>query len=201
MKNNRPVFVRVSLVAALALGFGLAQPAAAAPMAFTADKAHSRVSFMAYTKLFDTLGVFKKWNINATVDPENLKGMKLNLTVDVASVDTDNESRDKHLRKKDFFWVEKHAKATFVVKSVNVKSADEIVVTGPLTIRGVTKKMTVPVSVVRFQKKGREVMRLKGKFQVDRNAFGVDYKPGLLMPNIKDTGDVQFDLNLLGPKP
>lgn len=200
MQSNR-LLSRLSLLTAFALAVGLAAPAAAAPVAFTTDKAHSRVQFMAYTKLFDTLGVFKKWSVDAKIDPADLKTMALKVTVDVASVDTDNSSRDDHLRKEDFFHVKKYPKATFVAKKVEVKSEDEIVLTGPLTIRGVTKTISVPTQVVRFEKKGRKVMRLKGKFTVDRNTFGVDYKPGLLLPSIKDNVDISFDLNLLGPKP
>ena len=201
MKFDRRLFSRVSGLAAFALAVGIAGQASAAPVDFTTDSAHSRIQFMAYTKLFDTLGVFKKYKVDAKIDPDDLSTMKLKISVDTKSVDTDNSSRDDHLRKEDFFHSSKFPKATFELKKVEVKGEESIVVTGPLTIRGVTQEVTVPVDVVRFEKEGRKVIRLKGKFTVDRNKFGVSYKPGILMPSIKDNVDIMIDINLLGPKP
>ncbi|MCP4498682.1 MAG: YceI family protein [Deltaproteobacteria bacterium] len=194
---------KIALVAGLLAVFQLAPNADATP--FHADYAHSRMSFMAYTKLFDTLGTFSKWKIvKAEFDWNDMSKSEFEISVHVASVDTDSERRDKHLRNEDFFFVKKFPKATFKSTKIKAISDEKLSVTGDLTIKGITKSITIPLDVVRFEKpiKGKKikVMRLKGKFQLKRKEFGVTYEAGALMPSIKNEVDLVIDLNLVGPK-
>jgi len=192
------------IAAGLLVSTQFATPAHAEP--FTADKAHSRISFMAYTKLFDTLGIFDSWKIKkADLNWDDMTKSSLELVVDVKSLNTDNKRRDDHLRNEDFLHVTKFPKATFKSTKFEVVDAEHLKVTGNLTIKGKTQQVVVPVEVVKFEKplkngKKRKVMRLKGKITIKRKSFGVTYEAGALMPSIKDDVDIKIDLNMVGPK-
>ena len=193
---HKPIFLALALLLPL-----LPSPtAAAAPQAFTADAAHSRINFVAYTKIFDAVGVFKKWSAKAQLDPADLSQSQIEVTVQVASVDTDSGKRDEHLRKKDFFWVEKYPTAHFKSSKFVVKSADLVEVHGTLTVRGVSKKIAIPLQVKRSKQGKRDVIALKGETTLNRRDFNINYEPGLLLPSIKDNVSLQVAITLLGPK-
>ncbi len=180
----------------------LALPASAAPVAIDLDRAHSKVGFVAYTKIFDAVGKFSSFRASGTLDPDNLPASRIKITIDVATVDTDNGTRDDHLRTEDFFHVDKFPNATFESTGIKpTKKADIYNVTGPLTIHGVTKTVTVPVTITKVETKDGTVhTRAKGAFRVKRQAFGLKYESGLLMPTIKDDVDITFDLNFVPKK-
>jgi polyisoprenoid-binding protein YceI len=196
---------RFTVLAALALALGLATSAAADVTAHKVDKSHSRIGFLAHTSLFDVNGRFKRWSAKAFFDPADLTKSKITLTVDTKSVDTDSDGRDGHLRREDFFYVEKFPKAKFVSKSFQQDGSD-FSVTGDLTIRGVTKSVTVPfvwTEVDRHTKRKGGVVytsrRAKGKVTVNRKDYGINYKAGLLLPSVKDNVDITFDVNFFHP--
>ncbi|HJW10050.1 MAG TPA: YceI family protein, partial [Holophagaceae bacterium] len=95
----------------------VALPALAGDSTFTPDTVHSRIGFTAKT-LFKVEGFFGKYTADISGDPKTLKNAHVNLTIDVASINTDNEGRDKHLRSADFFDVEKYPSITFTSKHV-----------------------------------------------------------------------------------
>ena len=77
------------------------------------------------------------------------------LTIQAASIDTANETRDKDLRGADFFDVEKYPTITFKSTRITAKGKDAYDVTGTLTMRGVSKEITLPVSFLGFMKNQR----------------------------------------------
>lgn len=121
----------------------VAPPApAAAPATWVIDKAHTDVSFRIRHLVSRVRGQFRDFEGTITADPANLAGGSVQVTVRTASVFTDNERRDTHLRSAEFFDVEKFPEMTF--KSTRVEtSGSKLKITGDLTIKGVTKPVVL----------------------------------------------------------
>lgn len=113
------------------------------------DPTHSEVNFRAKHLVISTVsGKFRKFN--GTVETPNnnsFDSAKVDFTIDVASIDTNQEPRDEHLRSADFFDAANHPTITFKSTSFKAKNneSDEFVLTGDLTIRGITKSIDVDV--------------------------------------------------------
>lgn len=111
---------------------------------YTIDTAHSKIGFEVPHLVIATVeGRFTKFDGAITIDSK-LEKSKANLSVDVASISTENKDRDDHLRSPDFFDAAKNPKLTFVTKKI-VGSADDLKLVGDLTIKGKTKEVTLDV--------------------------------------------------------
>jgi polyisoprenoid-binding protein YceI len=161
---------RVTTVA-LALLALLVLPALAAATATTynIDPVHSTVGFKVRHFVTSVPGRFNEFAGTIVYDSENPAASKVEFTVQAASLDTRNEKRDGHLKSADFFDVENHPTLTFKSKKVS-GSGDALQLTGDLTIRGVTKEVTVPVEVLGTMgpKAG-----FATEFKIDRQDYGV----------------------------
>jgi polyisoprenoid-binding protein YceI len=120
-------------------------------------------------------GNFRDFNAEIHFDRHNPSKSRVAFEVKTASIDTKNDSRDGTLRSEDFFHVARHPKLTFRSVSVRPRGKTEADVTGDLTIRGVTKRITVPVKLIGVSKQGngRELAGFETEFKIDRRAFGV----------------------------
>lgn len=113
---------------------------------FTIDPAHSEIGFVArHAMVTKVRGSFTDFTGTATTG-ENLEGATISVAIDAASVDTRNADRDGHVKSADFFDVENFPKITFTSTSVTAKGDDVLVVTGDLTIKGVSKSVTIDFS-------------------------------------------------------
>lgn len=166
----------------------------AAPEMMSLEKS-SKLTFSAFTRVFDVEGTFGNWHVTARIDPDDLASAELNVNVDVASLATGLNARDEHLRNEDFLFVEKHPNATFTSSRVEVKSDSAIVVTGDLSIRGISKQVSVPVRITRSADDSGSI-GAAGVIRINRHDFGVSYKGGLLVPKIDDNVDIGFDVRL-----
>ena len=160
------------------------------------DKAHSEINFVADSRMLSAHGFFGKWEADVKLDAAKWENSSVAITIDAASINTRVERRDGHLRSADFFDVEKHPNITF--KSVSVKStgANTLDITGDLTVRGTTKRITVPATMV-FYEGG--MGRFRGQFTINRMDYGVSYDSKLnpIQPEVQ----VQWDIALAEPKP
>lgn len=103
------------------------------------DPTHSEFGFsVRHMMVSKVRGRFTKFTGEFTV-AENLVESTVKATVDANSIDTNEENRDNHLRSADFFEIEKHPEWTFVSTGIKSKGDDEYVLTGDLTIKGVTR--------------------------------------------------------------
>jgi len=108
-----------------------------------ADKAHSKVGFaISHLVVSEVEGKFSDYEATVTTD-EKGKLQKVEAIIKVASVNTDNEARDKHLRSDDFFSAEKFPEITFVSKSIKSSGKNGYKITGDYTMHGVTKSVTL----------------------------------------------------------
>lgn len=110
------------------------------------DKAHSTIGFhVTHMVIAEVDGKFKKYEGTVKTKGDDFSNASVNFEVDVASIDTDNDKRDEHLRSDDFFNAEKYPKMTFVGKSMKKTGNDTYKLMGDLTIRDVTKSVTLDV--------------------------------------------------------
>lgn len=133
------------IVAGLVFCLAFHTTAWAQPATYSIDNAHSSVVFgVGHLKLSYTYGRFNKLSGEFTLDSGDVTKSQFKVTIDVASVDTNNAERDEHLRKADFFDAEKFPTMEFVSSEV-VATENGMDVKGKLTLHGVTKEMTIPL--------------------------------------------------------
>jgi len=87
-----------------------------------------------------------------------------------------------HLKSEDFFGVEKHKTAHFVISKVTPKSGNEVEVSGKMTIKGITKDITFPATVVHSAK----AISTKAKITIDRTDFDVRFGSGKFFTDLGD---------------
>ena len=162
--------------AAVALALLLPSLAAAEARTYALDRSHSKVSFTIRHLMSEVDGHFRDFDGSITYDPQAPERSTVEVTVQAASIDTNNPRRDDHLRSPDFFEAEKHPTLSFKSTSVERQSADTLAVTGDLSIRGVTKQVTIPVRITgAMPYRGGEKVGFASDFTVDRKEYGVTW--------------------------
>lgn len=110
---------------------------------WTLDKAHSTMEFSARHMMISTVkGHFREFDGKITGDADDFSTMSATIDIVSNSIDTANEDRDKHLRSDDLFASQEHPNISFKSRSVALNGED-LVVVGDLTIRGITKEVTL----------------------------------------------------------
>ena len=110
------------------------------------DPDHSSFQFkVRHLMVSNVKGDFTKTKGTVTMDDQDVSNLKVDLTIETASVNTSHAKRDEHLRNPDFFDVAKYPTITFVSKRVTKAGADKLKVTGDLTLHGVTREVTLDV--------------------------------------------------------
>ncbi len=157
--------------------------AAPAPDEWNVDVPHSGIDFSVKHFFTPVAGSFEDYEAELLYDAANPENSSVTVRIDVASVNTANERRDAHLMSEDFFEAERFPAITFRSEKVEVVSGTELVVRGPLTIKGVTREVELPVTIL-----GRkeipaemqemlggitEVMSFETALTLDRRDFGV----------------------------
>jgi len=104
-----------------------------------------KVKHLGYSWL---IGRFNTFNGTYTVDDSHPEKNHVNVEIDVASLDSNHAERDKHLRSADFFDTATYPKATFVSTGYKDKGFGKGVLTGNLTLRGITEKIKIPVTQI-----------------------------------------------------
>ncbi len=126
--------------------------------------------------VFKEEGRFLDFEGDIRFDPERPEDTDVTFEVQVASVDTKKRTRDEKLLSADFFHTEKYPVMSFTSTKVTADGPSGLQVTGDLTIRGVTKRITVPVVVLGVTEVDDPPVRLAGfetTFVIDRTDFGV----------------------------
>ena len=186
-----------SLVLAAALLTSTA--AFAAVDTYSVDKSHSSTTFKVRHLMANVTGQFKDYNAAINIDRANLANSTVEFTINAASIDTGNADRDKHLQSEDFFFVEKNPTITFKSTAVKAtKTKDLYNVTGDLTMRGVTRRLTLPVSVLGFGKDpwGNEKAGFEITTTLNRKDYGINWNKALDTGGVLLGEDVIVNINL-----
>jgi polyisoprenoid-binding protein YceI len=163
------------------------------------DNVHSNVKFMVtHLVISEVEGSFKSFTGTMQSSMPDFTDAKIDFSVDVSSISTDNETRDKHLKSDDFFGADKFTKMTFKSLSFKKISDKKYELTGNLTIRDVTKTVRFDVSYGGTVKDGYG--NTKAGFRATATINRFDY--GLKWDTLTETGgmvvgpDVDIVLNL-----
>lgn len=184
--------LRVLALSTLLLLVSVAAYAQAQP--HTIDKAHSQINFVAEARFISAHGNFGKWEAEVVLDPAKIEASSVKITIDAASINTQSDGRDNHLRNKDFFDVQQFPKITFVSKKIVKVDDRKFNVVGDMTIRNVTKEVTIPLTKILYEG-GRG--RFKGTFELNRTDFGMTYNSAL--NKIEDIVQVSVDMSVRAP--
>lgn len=167
---------------------------------YALDPAHTRIGFVArHAMVTKVRGAFNDFTGTLRIDGADPAKSGAELTIQVASIDTRNADRDGHLRTNDFLAAEEHPTITFVSTAMRQTGDTTFDVTGDLTIKGVTKSVTVPFEFEGNAKDpfGNERIGFEGSATISRKDFGVTWNAPLETGGVL-VGDkivLEFDLS------
>lgn len=187
MKTRRLVVLAV--VVALISG-GLMGMAFAADT-YKLDKSHMKVGFkVRHLVISNVRGEFTDYDATIQLDEKDITKSSMQGTIKTASIDTENEKRDKHLRSPDFFDADQYPEITFKSKRIE-KNGDGYVMIGDFTMHGVTKEIQLPFKLtgpITHKKKTR--VGFEAELVINRQDYGVKYN------KLADTGGLAVGNNV-----
>lgn len=166
--------VVLSFVFTLLSVFGFAQTE------WAADPMHSSVNFnIKHMGINFVQGRFDTFKGKVSAQGANLDNAVFDFSVDVNSINTGVDMRDKHLKSPDFFDTDKYPAITFHSTSITKDKNNNYTLKGSLKIKETVKDITVPVTFggVTKNQQGKEVMGFQAKFTVNRLDYGIKYDP------------------------
>lgn len=149
---------------------------------YAIDPSHSRIGFGArHAMVTKVRGSFNDFEGSGYFDAEDPSRSELKLTIRAASIDTRNADRDAHLRGNDFFDMERYPEIAFSSTAVEPIGDEHYRVTGDLTIKGVTRPVTVDFeySGAAVDPFGNQRIGLEGRTTVNRKDWGVTWNAAL----------------------
>ena len=167
---------------------------------YTIDTAHSTVGFVArHAMVTKVRGSFTEFEGKAVVAAD-LSQSSAEITISVDSIDTRNEQRDGHLRSNDFLDIENHPRITFVSTAVTA-DRDVLRTTGDLTIKGVTRPITVDFAYTGSATDpfGNERVGFEGSVVINRKDWGVSWNAALEAGGVlvSEKVTLEFDISAI----
>jgi polyisoprenoid-binding protein YceI len=159
------------------------------------DPAHSSVEFsVKHLMIAHVKGTFSGIQATVSGDEANLGKSNLVVKIDTATIDTGNDQRDNHLRSADFFDVEKYPAITFVAKRITGDVAADFKLTGDLTIRDVTREVTLDVTFEGRAKDpwGGSRLGYTATGKIRRTDFGLNWNQALEAGGVLVSEDVKI---------
>ena len=172
-------------------------------VAFSADKyvfdpVHSTIGFsVRHLVISNVKGEFKEVSGNILFDEKDITKSSVNIMIKTASIDTDEQDRDNHLKGPDFFDVKKYSEITFKSKRID-KIDDAYVAIGDLTIHGVTKEIRLPFSMFGPIKDpwGNNRIGVEANLKINRQDYGVSWSKTLDNGGLVVGNEVKIELNV-----
>ena len=154
---------------------------ASAVKTYAIDKSHSEFTFQVRHLITKVRGHFEDYAGTIEFDAANPANSKVNVTIQVASIDTKDAQRDGHLKSDDFFSAETFPTITFVSTKITPKGGEDFQVEGDLTIRDVTKSVVLPVTHLGTAKDpwGNLKLAFEGETTINRKEFGLNWNAAL----------------------
>jgi K(+)-stimulated pyrophosphate-energized sodium pump len=160
------------------------------------DGAHSYIDFGIRHILATSKGNFSNISGNITIT-EDVESSHINITIDVASINTNDGERDEHLKSDEMFNVAKYPTITFESSKIN-KTEEGYIATGNLTMMGVTKEIELPFTYLGKGKTPRDedFAAIEGSITINRFDYGLDYAKGILGEDVS----LDFSIEMNPPK-
>jgi polyisoprenoid-binding protein YceI len=171
--------------------------AAGAPTHYTLDPAKSTLEYAFMQAGAQNKGSFKKFTPTLDFAADNLAASKLDVVVDMTSLDTGDKERDDTLRGPDLFSVAKNPQARFTSAQIS-KTAQGYDAVGKLTLRGVTHDIHVPFALRTATEQGKPVGYLTGKTTIKRLEFGVGQGDWKSTEWVGDDVTISYSVRLKG---
>jgi polyisoprenoid-binding protein YceI len=180
----------------------LATELAALGGTYTIDPSHTRIGFVArHAMVTKVRGSFNDFEGTVVVDGDNLADSTAKVIIKAASIDTRNAQRDQHLRSNDFLAMDTYPEITFVSTRVRRGADREVEVTGDLTIRGVTREVSIPFTFegAATDPFGNLRIGFEGSVTINRKDFGVNWNAPLEAGGVlvSDKVVLEFEVSLV----
>lgn len=166
---------------------------------YTLDPVHSRIGFsVRHMMVSKVRGEFTDYTASGYFDAEDPAKSRAELTIKAASIDTGNPDRDAHLRSNDFLAMEQYPEITF--KSTSVKKLDDQLfqVEGDLTIRGVTRPVTLDMTYLGSTTDpwGKTRLGFEGGTTINRRDWGVNWNTALEAGGVMVSDNVNLEIEI-----
>jgi polyisoprenoid-binding protein YceI len=174
--------------------------AIAAPVAYKIDAAHSFANWSVRHVVAKASGTFNEITGNISVDTANLANSSVDAKINVLSVNSGLAKRDAHIKEKDYLNAGAFAEMHFFSTKIEAKSATEGMMTGKLTMNGVTKEISFPFKVLGFGNDpwGGERSGFEAKTSLKASDYGFGWG---VKPNAPVGDDIEITLLIEGVKP
>lgn len=172
---------------------------AVAQDAWQVDRTHSSVEFtVTHMVVSEVTGHFRDFDVKMTTNGDDYTKASLEATIKIASITTDNDNRDNHLRSADFFDAEKHPEATFRSTKWEKAGEGKYKVTGDLSIRGNTKPVVLDVTHLGTitDPRGGTKTGWRAETSIDRFEFGTVWDKALESGGLVVSKDVKLTLRM-----
>jgi polyisoprenoid-binding protein YceI len=166
---------------------------------YTIDPVHSQIGFTVRHMMFAKVrGQFDKWSGVLSYDEADPKKSKVYVEVETASIDTRDEKRDGHLRSPDFFQSDEFPKMTFEGKRIEAAGAGQYQLTGDLTIRDVTREVTLDVEQTGSGKDpwGNQRLGFRATGAINRGEWGLKWNQALEAGAVLVSDKVDIDVEM-----
>jgi len=192
--------MRVSprLLLASLLAFGTASSSLAE--SWKVDQAHSTVGFSVSHLFTSVQGRFDRFEGTIDFDPANPEAAVVRGTIEAASINTNNEKRDKHLRSNDFFGTDEHPKLVFESTKVTVAEGRNGKIAGDLTINGVTRAVVLDVKFLGSGADpwGNQRAGFRAELTINRRDYGLNWNELLETGGVLVGEEVEIRLDVEG---
>jgi polyisoprenoid-binding protein YceI len=163
------------------------------------DPTHSEIGFKVKHMMFTNVsGKFLKFDATAQTEGDNFESAEIRFTGDASSIETGNADRDNHLRSGDFFDIENNPNLEFVSTSFTNKGGDNYELQGNLTLRGVTKPVTLDVEFggIGQDPWGNTKAGFSAKGKISRKDWGLNWNSALEAGGVLVSDEVRLELEL-----
>ena len=174
-------------------------PTASLTGTYTLDPTHTRLGFVArHAMVTKVRGSFDEFEATAVLDGENPANSTAKVTFQIASVQTGQKQRDEHLRTNDFFDAETYPTGEFVSTAVKVTGDDTFEMTGDLTLKGITKPVTITWESTGTAQDpwGNTRVGFEGRATINRKDWGIEYNAALETGGVLIGEKVQLEFDV-----
>jgi polyisoprenoid-binding protein YceI len=191
----------IAVFVAFSAAFTTNQSAEDAATSWQVDKSHSAINFTINHFFTPVDGTFNDYEAEVIFDPADLGSSSIDVTIDVASVNTRNERRDGHLQTDDFFNAERYPHIRFLSNRITQDGENSFVAHGELTIRDVTKEYNLPFELLGVMdhpmRENSKVAGIVASAELMRNDFGVGTGDWRATAVVGNKVNIQLNLELL----